>query len=57
MDDALAELGDACAALGVTPTEAAAKFFAAHKTTPRSSTPEKVRAFIQQLHDEAEKVA
>lgn len=54
LDDALAELGDACAALGKTPTDVAAKFFALQKTTPRNATPEVVRQFILCLHDEAD---
>lgn len=51
LDDALDELGDACAALGLSPTDVAAKFFADHKTTPRKSTAMIVRKFIEGLHD------
>jgi hypothetical protein len=52
MDDALDELGDACAALALNPTDVAAKFFAIHKTPPRHATAEQVREFITSLHDQ-----
>lgn len=57
MDEALAELGDTCAALGLDPTKTAAAFYRDHKVPARKSTPEKVRSFIAKLHDEAEKTA
>jgi len=54
MDDALDELGDACAAHGVSPTDAAAKFFAIYKTPPRQATAKQVREFINTLHDQGD---
>jgi len=54
IEEALAELGDAVAALGLNATDVAGEFYAVHKQTPRGSTPEKVRAFINSLHDNAE---
>jgi hypothetical protein len=50
MDDALAELGDACAGLDLNPTDVAAKFFAIHKKPPRQATAEQVREFITSMH-------
>lgn len=55
MDTVLAELGDVCAALGLHPTDVAARFVEAHKVPPRKSTPDVVRAFITGLHDKAGK--
>lgn len=52
IDDALDELDDACAALGLTQTDVAARFFAIYKKPPRKTTAEDVREFIQSLHDE-----
>jgi hypothetical protein len=49
LDDALDELGDACAGLGANPTEIAAKFIAEHKVVPRKSDAKTVRAFIETL--------
>jgi hypothetical protein len=54
LDDALDELGDACAALGLNPTDVAARFFSEHKITPRKSNAGAVRKFIEKLHDESE---
>lgn len=54
IEEALEELGDAVAALDLNPTDVAAQFYAIHKQTPRGSTPERVRAFINDLHDEHE---
>lgn len=55
IEESLEELGDAVAALGLNPTDVAAQFYGVHKQTPRGSTPEKVRAFINMLHDKNEK--
>jgi hypothetical protein len=52
MDDALAELGDACAGLDLNPTDVSAKFFAIHKKPPRQATAEQVREFITSMHDQ-----
>jgi hypothetical protein len=54
IEEALEELGDAVAALGLNPTDVAGDFYRLHKQTPRGSTPEKVRVFINTLHDKAE---
>ena len=54
MEQALQELGDACAALGLDPREVAGRFQADYGQAPRGSTTEKVRAFVNKLHDEAE---
>lgn len=51
MDDALDELGDACAALGLNQTEVAGKFYAIHKKPPRQTSPQQVREFIETLHE------
>lgn len=51
LDDALDELDDACAALNLSTTDVAAKFFALHKKPPRHTTAEAVREFIHSLHD------
>lgn len=51
IEEALEELGDAVAALGLNGTDVAAEFYAEHKQMPRASTPEKVRAFIDALHE------
>lgn len=53
MQEALQDLADACAAVGATPSEVAAKFYAEHKVMPRGSTPEVVREFTSKLLDEA----
>jgi hypothetical protein len=49
MQEALEELGDLCAGLGLSPTDVSAKFFAIHKVVPRGSTPEVVREFMKGL--------
>lgn len=54
LDDALDELGDACAALELHPTDVSAKFFAIHKKPPRQSTAKDVREFINTLHDQGD---
>lgn len=54
LDDALDELGDTCAGLGLNPTDVAGKFFAAEKKTPRQSNAAAVRKFIQTLLDDKE---
>lgn len=54
LDDALDELGDTCAALGLNPTDVAAKFFAQEKLTPRKSDAKTVRAFTSKLLDDKE---
>lgn len=54
LDDALDELGDTCAALGLNPTDVAGKFFATEKKTPRQSNAVAVRKFIQALLDDKE---
>ncbi|OBH08941.1 ERF family protein [Mycobacterium sp. E1747] len=53
--EAIADLGDACAALSLDERETAGKFFAIHKKPVRQATAEQIRAFINTLHDEAEK--
>jgi hypothetical protein len=53
LDDALDELGDACAALGLNQTDVAAKFYAIHKKPPRQTSAEQVREFIESLHEGA----
>lgn len=55
MDAALEELGDACVVLGLNQGDVAGKFYAKHKKPPRKATPEQVRAFIESLHDAADK--
>lgn len=55
MDDALDELDDAVAALKLHAGDVASQFYAKHKKPPRHSTVETVRAFVKQLHDDAEK--
>lgn len=57
VEEALHELGDAVAALGLNPTEVSGQFYAKHKQTPRGSTPERIREFIHELHDKAEQAA
>jgi hypothetical protein len=57
LDDALDELGDTCAGLGLNPTDVAAKFFAVEKKTPRQSTAPAVRKFIKSLLDDKESAA
>lgn len=52
LDDALEELDDACAALALSQTEVAAKFYAIHKKPPRYTSASDVRDFIKTLHDE-----
>lgn len=52
LDDALDELGDVCAALGLDNRTVAGKFRATYKVLPRQATAEKVREFIESLHDE-----
>lgn len=51
MDDALDELDDTCADLGLTQTDAAAKFFALYKKPPRQTSPDHIRDFIALLHE------
>jgi hypothetical protein len=53
MQEALQDLGDACAAVGMSAPDVAAKFYAEHKVMPRGSTPETVREFTTKLLDEA----
>jgi hypothetical protein len=53
-EEALQELGDAVAALGLDATKVAAEFYGKHKQTPRGSTPERIRDFIKELHDKHE---
>lgn len=55
MDAALAELGDTCVVLGLNQGDVAGKFYAKHKKPPRKATPEQVLAFIESLHDAADK--
>jgi hypothetical protein len=57
LDDALDELGDTCAALGLNPTKVGAQFFAEHKQTARKSDAKTVRAFVKALLDAAEGAA
>lgn len=57
MDDALDELDDAVAALKLHAGDVAGKFYAKHKKPPRHSTVATVRAFVKELHDEAEKAS
>lgn len=58
VDDALDELGDACAALQLDQKIVAGKLFATHKKPPRQCSAEQIRAFINTLHDESkEKVS
>jgi len=49
LDEALDELGDTCAGLGLSPTDVAAKFYAIHHIVPRKSTAEAVRDFVKTL--------
>lgn len=56
LDDALDELGDICAGLGLNPTDVSARYFAEYKVVPRRSTADYVRAFIKTL-DKAEATA
>ena len=53
LDDALAELDDAVAALGLETGKVAAEFFAKHKKPPRQTTADVVRGFIKALYKEA----
>lgn len=55
LDDALDELGDMCAGLGLNPTEVAARFIAEHKVVPRRSSARVVREFIKSLSAAPEK--
>jgi hypothetical protein len=57
LDDALDELDDAVAAYGLETGKVAAQFFSAHKKPPRQTSAKVVRAFVKQLHDDAEKAA
>lgn len=57
VDDAIDELEDAVAALKLNPGEVKTKFYGLHKKPPRHTTAETVRAFVKQLHDEAEKAS
>lgn len=57
LDDALDELDDAVAALGLETGKVAALFFSTHKKPPRQTDAETVRLFIKQLHDESEKAS
>jgi hypothetical protein len=54
-DAAIADLGDACAALGLDPRETAGKFHALHKKPAREATAAQIREFINSLHNDAEK--
>lgn len=56
MDDALEELDDAVAALKLHAGDVAGKFYTKHKKPPRHTDAATVRAFIKELHDEAEKL-
>lgn len=49
LEEALEELGDACAGLGLAPSEASARFFGEFKVVPRKATAEQVRSFIDTL--------
>lgn len=53
MQEALQDLGNACAVVNVPASEVAAKFYAEHKVMPRAATPEQVREFTSKLLDEA----
>lgn len=53
LDDALDELDDAVLALHLHQGQVASKFYTAHKKPPRQTSAKAVRAFIEQLHDEA----
>ncbi|ORB93984.1 hypothetical protein LAUMK4_05873 [Mycobacterium persicum] len=55
--EAIAELGDACMALGLDERETAGKFYSTHKRPVRQATAQQIRAFIKSLHDEAEKAS
>lgn len=52
LDEALDELGDLCAGLGLNPTEVSAKFFAEYKLVPRKASAEQVKDFIKKLHED-----
>lgn len=52
LDDALEELGDICAGLGLKPTDVSARFFAQYKVVPRKSTAKDVRDFVATLQPE-----
>lgn len=54
LDDALDELGDACAALGLDPKVVAGRFFTAYKKPARQATADQIREFITTLHNDAE---
>lgn len=53
--EAIADLGDACAALSLDERETAGRFFALHKKPVRQASAEQIREFINTLHDEVEK--
>lgn len=54
LKEALTELDDTCAALKLKLDVVAGKFYGKYKRTPRSATPQQIREFIQELHDETE---
>jgi hypothetical protein len=49
LDEALSELGDMCAGLGLNPSEVSGKFFGLYKVVPRKSDAATVREFIKTL--------
>ncbi|MCH9731647.1 MAG: ERF family protein [Actinomycetia bacterium] len=51
LDDALDELDDAVAALGLETGQVAGEFYSQHKKPPRQTSAETVRGFISGLHD------
>jgi hypothetical protein len=51
VDEALEELGDAVAALGLNAKDVSAQFYKQHKQTPRGSTPQRIREFTAELLD------
>jgi hypothetical protein len=53
--EAIAELKDACVALGLDLTGTANRFYAVYKKTVRAAEPKQIRDFIDLLHDEDEK--
>lgn len=57
LEKAVEELGDACAALGLDQKAVAGQFFTKHKHAVRKGTPGEIRAFIETLHDSAEKAS
>jgi hypothetical protein len=53
LEKAIAELGDACAGLGLNHQTAAGQFFAKYKHPARQGTVGEIREFIESLHDTA----